>query len=1353
MAFNPPSAGLSSEPIDAATQNDWGFENSNIGVIDGSLCLVPGSSSTTAGAFPNVNWDANLDLNNYTLPSDDWVLDADPATPWATDLTDVTNFPWDNNAPYALKFNLPQSVGGFQKISQLSSGSAFDASTINMTNGLTIELDVLVESEEGGEYATGHQLYVSDNNKFWVICFRPDRIQLEITNPSIGNLSIPVDLTTYRTVRIGLNNDQVVIGLDDGSVAVFDYTASNASFAHEIYYGKSVSNPQDGAISYLRSMKIFNGLAVDVSTSPTISYSTANELATSPVFAPSKAVRRFSSLAIATTADDTIGGTTLMQVQYNNSEVSAWTDHGSTNSINTDTTIDLTGVPTAGDGTDQVRFVFDMQGTGPLRPTQISNLAISTVYEEALVRAFPNWGPTTGGNTISLELFNTEGLETPLSTATTSELMFRFDEGSGDGTTDEVNGIAGALTGAYVRGVDSPLGNETQFGTEGSAVTSEAFSSSLNGSAALADPNATGTVATSVNIMALGGAGIAEYSLVSDVDESGTATTAQRCVATQSGEGFYFDFDPGTTGVHKMNFRLKVETGQVKITLEDDAASLDGTRFTELSSHEYSEAKLFSLITERLSGAQDARFIIEALDGPATFQISSLSLNEHDPCDMLVTLSTTTDFDATATNDPNAGWGVDFFYTPLAFNMDGLSTEIAELYLNSAQSDNTLTVSQNQFGQISAYVKFNAGTAYTLNSERRLTVGQRHNIAVGYYRRTNTTTGYLVLMINGMVEVLERTNETDGAVSFDRLSVGDTGSQSAGMFVIGQLHAQSTPIRPETHAQSLGLADLFFQDTQQIPALTGNGNSTPKSLTLLHFNETFGPIVDDLAFWGLPTSEAIIPRDQRTNITRGVQGVMGGAITLNGAGFDIQTSSDYDFTANKTHSLFFYIASMTPQSKQAIVDARNALGTYGYALSIDTDGYLVIDIYDNSTTPVRTEVINNAVLGDFSWHAVGVSLEPAAGRVSVQIDAYSTEIMGATFSDYLTSGPDEIKVGYGPYMSLDQFTILEGKLEQSTMDIWRIPTSVKGTPSNEVFVDGVQLNADRVLPVDSRKCYVVMPEHATGEAQISASFNGVTVSATEPYNYVASYNREIDQTSIPSAIKRTVSAFRVMDSVPDGQINLAYLDTRDIAPSTNVQTIDLSDLDPDNLSNYLQGQFSMTSPAAGSGTVAYTGQVDTKDFLISNRSAAWRSATTPQPLFHKYLAGRGRYYVNVPGAEVTDVDTIRRTILLTDRNGQTFGREEFPWDIEVSNLDKNGNTLPSNVFSVCIFTRFAYLEGETVFVSFRAADALQSYKAMPGHREILNTVPIFTQSESTERDTYVLDLQPDATYTVTIRTE
>ncbi len=1351
MAFNPPSAGLSTEPIDATTQSDWTFENSNIGISDGSLTLVPVPANTGGGSFPPVTWDAVLDLTNYTLPTDDWVLAADPSSPWASDPTDVTTYPWDNNAPYALKFDFPES--GFQKISQLSSGTTFDASTINTTTGLTIELEVLVESE-GGDLPSGHLLYVGDGAKFWVIAFRPNGIQMSESVLGVDKPIAPVDLTTYRTVRIGIKGDQVTVGIDDGSVAVFDYVGDPFTNPAEIYYGKGGLNSGDFAVSYLRNMKIFNGLAVDVSPDNTITYSTSNEVATSPAFSPTKAVRRFSGVSVATSADDSIGGTTLLQTQYNNSGVSDWTNHGSTNSINADTTIDLTGVPTVGDGTDQIRFLVDMVGTGALRPTKIDALSVATVFEEALVRTFPNWGPTNGGNTVTLELFNTEGLETPLSTATTSELMYRFDEEAGSTIIDTVNNISGTLnTTAFVRGIDSPLGNETQLGTEGSAVASEAFSTSLDGSVSVSDPNAAGTVATNVNVMALGGAGIPQYDLVSDVDQAGVAATAQRCVATQSAEGVYVDFDHGTTGFHKMNFRLNIEAGQVKITLEDDAASPDGTKFTELASYEYSEAKLFSIITETLSGGQDARFIIEAMDGPATFQISSLSLNEHDPCSASATLTTTTDFDATATNDPNAGWGVDFFYTPLAFNMDFSSgSEILELYVNGAQANNTLKIFQQEDGQVSCYIKFNSGTAYNLHSERRLIISQRHNIAVGYYRRTNTTTGYLALMIDGMVEALVRTNETDGAISFDRLSVGDTGSQSAGMFVIGQLHAQSTPIRPETHAQSLGLADLFFQDTQQIPALTGNGSSTPKSLTLLHFNEHSGAVVDDLAFWGLPTSEVIIPRDQRQGVTRGVTGVMDSAFTLNQVGFDVMSSTDFnDLSANVAHSLFFYIAAMTPDTTSDIVNYVSSTN-YGYSLQIDTDGYLVVNIFEGSTTPSRTEVINGLVVGDFSWHAVAVILEPAVGRITVQIDAYNTAIMGNIFSDYLTNGTfDRMHVGYGTYMSLDQFTVLEGVLDQDTINIWRIPSSVKGNPSNEVFVDGVQLATDRVLPVNNRTCYVVMPEHAAGEAHISASFNGVTVSAEQPYSYVASYSREIDQSTIPSGIKRTVSPFRVLDNVPDGQVNLAYLDTRDISPGTNIQTIDLSDLDPDNLSNYLQGEFALASPAATGTEITYTGQIDTKDFLFSNRSAAWRSASSPQPLFHKYLAGRGRHYVNVPGVEVTDVDTIRRAILLVDRAGQPFGREEFPWDIEVSNLDKNGNALPSGVFSVCIFTRFAYLEGETVFVSFRAADALQSFKALPGHREILNTVPIFTQSESTERDNYTLSLQNDATYTVTIR--
>lgn len=1084
-------------------------------------------------------------------------------------------------------------------------------------------------------------------------------------------------------------------------------------------------------------------IVVDEAATTVPDYPTAAKTATSPSYAPLKAVRKFSGATIATSGSVTAGTTTILP-QYNNDSLSDWTDLGTAETITADTSIDLTSIPTSGDGSDQVRFVITMDGDGTDTTLKVDMIAVTATFEEAYLNVFPNWGPTNGGNTVALELFNTTGLETPISVATDSEVLVAFDEVSGADAYESVQAATLTFNNAnnFTRAVDGPLGNETTVGAEGSLPATEDFTTILDGSVAVTDPLGSGFVGTNVTTIMLDtDPAQVQYEKVVDIDESNNEYVGQRCVAPEAGEGFEIAATVSDSAYYLLKMRLKVETGDVLVTV-------DGTEECHFSSEDYSEARNLTLSHRHITGTLDVK--IESDGGPATFQLAITGIDSYDSNYIEHTLTSFTS-DPSDTSDETAGWGLDAFITVHGLPCYGAYAELFGVS-NSSGDEPSIKVIVDRGGYVTATVDQNA-TETALTSNRPLLAGVRYNIAVAFYRRTDASTGYYVLLFDGEIVAISRTEAVAASVAYNQVLVGANNDTFSTIFTIGQLHFQNTPLKPETHAQSLGLADLFFQNTLQVPALTGDGSSTPKTLSLLHFNETYGPIVDDNAFWSLPTAEVIVTSGNRNKLTRGVDGIAGTGITMNEVGLDLLSSADFNpQTSDLAHSIFFYVAAMTPTTTSDIVNYVSS-SDYGYSIQLDTSGYLVVNIFEGSTTPSRTETFNEAIVGDFSWHAIAVVLEPSTGRISITVDAVTVNNVGNTYSSYLTTGTfDYMHVGYGTYLTMDQFTVLEGALDQDTIEIWRLPGAIKGLPENDVFVNGVQLATDRVLPVDNRKCYVVMPEGTAGEAHISASFNGVTVSAQQPYNYIENYDRVIDQTSIPTGIQRTVSPFRILDTVPDGQVNLAYLDTRDISPDTNIQTIDLSDLDSDNLSNYLQGEFTMTSPATGVGTITYSGQLDTKDFNVSNRSAAWRSGTTPQPLFHKYLAGRGRYYVSAPGVEETDVDLIRRAILVVDESGQAFGREEFPWDIEVSSLDKNGNALPANVYSVVIFTRFPYLENETAFVSFRAADSLQSFAVQPGHREIINTVPIFTQVDSEDRDTYTLELQNDATYAITIRT-
>jgi hypothetical protein len=226
----------------------------------------------------------------------------------------------------------------------------------------------------------------------------------------------------------------------------------------------------------------------------------------------------------------------------------------------------------------------------------------------------------------------------------------------------------------------------------------------------------------------------------------------------------------------------------------------------------------------------------------------------------------------------------------------------------------------------------------------------------------------------------------------------------------------------------------------------------------------------------------------------------------------------------------------------------------------------------------------------------------------------------------------------------------------------------------------------------------------------------------------------------------TKSPFRIAPTVPDGSVNLAKINTPDLDAGNNISVIDLSDMESANISNHLRGKFSLQNQEVEyiAGTqLYYGGQIDTTDIVISNRSAVGRDLEAPYPLFYKYLVGRGRYYLNKSGILVSDLDVLKPEIRIVSENGTELDIAQYPYDIEVSSKDFYNNDLPAGNFAVVIYSHFLSLSGKSIFVEYNASDSANSYKLIPGKREVINPEPI-VQYGIAGQDTYFTVLTANA---------
>jgi hypothetical protein len=416
----------------------------------------------------------------------------------------------------------------------------------------------------------------------------------------------------------------------------------------------------------------------------------------------------------------------------------------------------------------------------------------------------------------------------------------------------------------------------------------------------------------------------------------------------------------------------------------------------------------------------------------------------------------------------------------------------------------------------------------------------------------------------------------------------------------------------------------------------------------------------------------------------------------------------------------------------------NAGGTVGLIVEITTDGTVKVTVAEGSVTSTR-------VIADGQYRYLAVVVTSAG--ITIRID--DEDETAALAIGSMAAADQDAEIGPNLYCYLREFVLRHGDLDRDTFDSWNDWSDVKWTPTDRVIVAGEEVAPERIRHYSPWRKFISMPEGTPGYASVYVDTNGQILPAKRPYKYTYGYTRKIPQSRIEKAVGSTLSPFRVLTSVPDGSINLAYIQGSDISVPKNVSHIDLSYGAAENVSVYAGGEFLLTGQVEGDGSISYTGQLDTPDMVITNRAVANRDFAQPSPGYYKYLVGRKRRYVYQPDAvSVSDIDLIRKGIRLVDASGKEVKMSDYAWDIEVSDVDFFGNPLPTNVFAVMLITNKPYIPENTISVVYHAADSLHEWTTSPNFIEIVNTSPIFTPalSDVLEDEQYVVAIEQDGTY-------
>ena len=1338
--FLPANSQFSTEEfLESNTSNFTFSDSSKIGLVGTTIRLLsqPYNTGYIAGGWATPPWTNQNELsppsgsleNAFILHTSIGFLN-----PMYANNTPLVSFETKNTSEY---FHLTET-------------SYFNSA--NNTAGYTVETRVQVISADTSSAKLGHGLLVDDTTKSIEFYFVDTGIGIRNTNNFI-----PVDLKTApQRIRFGFKQDDYYVLLENGQAfAAKDKFTGAGGATKKIQFGafntsSNTASPETiGKTLFDYIYQSASGMYLDENSVLDNIYVTSEQTATTPEYSPLFGLTEYEAAYIVSELA-TGNGTTSIKPQYKSSVDTNWTDYGSFVNITSvpNQQLLLSTIPTVGDGSDKLRFQIKQVSTdGSAEPPRIDRISVKSSSDQSRLILEPTWGTVDGGNTIAVKLEPSDALKRER--VVRSDVLHLFHFNSGSYATDSATGTIATFAGAIQSGTVGQFNEAVQIGTSVAASATNATSvfDSFIDVTGYVDPNgntghayAIGSIASGFDIV-INSNNTVEYLSgnhtvnIAAGTLSGESKPAQtvKAYSVDSADGFYIsDLTSSTDGDKLLKFYLEIKHGGVQIVHDD--GTLNNRHY--LANMDYHSPKEVSLLltgftntdTNKISFMSNHQIVTDY----AEFSVSDIRVEDFSTG----TISYSTDSRYNFTGDFSA----DFYTKPLAYH---LSDEDTKLLVAG-----TTTVSLNNKGYLKVVLPSNTGISSKI-------VPLNEYSLIGVSRKNDV----LNLSVNGEV--------CNTFIYSDDVDISSTTLQLAtGNYItFDEFRFRNSAELPTEYAQSVGITSPKFKSVYQLPLYTGAGTTGDwRTLALMHFNEVEGPVVNEAETLTGVFTQGVIPHTRRDLTLRGESGVIGNAARFvrkfnnyegeRYGGINLPYNTGIDNSAGTARSVFFKVGAYTNFDKKSsivsLLSGADGANQYGFDIGINTSGYLYTDIYTGDTNFV-SHINSSMYLGVNAFTPAMVAIDPGNTSIYSMVGTgYAVSQLGAEFSGYSQGMQRGLEIGYGMLGSVDELTVVNGLLDTSTYNNWRILDMIKSNQELDVYVGGNKLSYDRVMPVHPRLAYVVMPEETAGDKHFYADFGSYKVSSHKPYKYANSFNRTIMSSGIAAVACETKSPFRILDSVPDGSINLAMINTPDLSAENNLSYIDLSDKEVLNISNHLFGKFSLQDYTITGEQIYYANQIDTDDLVISNRSMVNRELDAPYPLFYKYLVGRGRYYLNRSGVESTDIDVIKSSISIVDEFGKDIEAKDYAYDLEISSTDYYGDTLPSGNFSIVLYTNKLFLPNRTAFIKYNASDSAGQYKLLPGKTEVINPVPIF--KSGTGQDTYSTQINSTGFYDLYVNT-
>lgn len=503
--------------------------------------------------------------------------------------------------------------------------------------------------------------------------------------------------------------------------------------------------------------------------------------------------------------------------------------------------------------------------------------------------------------------------------------------------------------------------------------------------------------------------------------------------------------------------------------------------------------------------------------------------------------------------------------------------------------------------------------------------------------------------------------------------------------------------------------------------------------------------------------------------------------------------------------------------------------------SISTGNKLLINKYGSTNTLLFTVTGQDIETG--SWNFISFKFKSTGYYGNLNTGAVTCTISDGydTIATYIKTGIDYGFIYQGLSGSVGQSSIKFGGTSDVSLFNWVLPICYTG--DNDISRDyitrgdksgryqAVLLNQDIytgkvVTPTYDYLKFDIGPgepgDYYYSVALLNAydtipSLNGITAYDNKPFKVINTYYLNYDLSKAESVFGAQDSPIRIGNTVPPNAVNVAKFSCPEYSVESSISSIDLSDLNANNLNVYKQGSYLIGNRSStkaseikgfnninsglynGRLDLTISGQVVSADIDVSTIGITSPNSDFGYLAYYYYLIGRGDRGVVSPGSQphytgqltefstgsipdnyIANLEKIKNSISLRDRNGNVIPFDSYPYDVSISpypvdilqiaavsglsvGLDNvgvylTGKTLPNNVFTVILLTTRNNFDGESVFVHYNGFDYASNQEVI-GHKEVVNPQPIYRErqiGESPEVGRFDLLMDSQGYYNLTV---